>query len=67
MSPYETTGFRSGALAIKQFRAPHPPLRHEGPDGSILWIMRELGHKFAFGGELQEFLGGIHRLFSLRC
>jgi len=28
--------------------------------------VRELGHEFAFSGESQEFLGGIHRLVFLR-
>jgi hypothetical protein len=43
--------FRSWALAIKQFSAPYPSLCHVGPDSFVLWIMRELGHEFAFSGE----------------
>jgi hypothetical protein len=37
-----------------------------GPDGFVLWIMRELSHKFAFSGESVEFLRGIHQLAFLR-
>ena len=37
-----------------------------GPDTFVLWIVRELGHEFAFSGEPIEFLRGIHRLASLR-
>jgi hypothetical protein len=37
-----------------------------GPDSFVLWIMRELGHEFAFSGEPIEFFRGIHQLASLR-
>jgi hypothetical protein len=53
-------------LAIKQFGAPYPSLGHMGPDGFVLWIVRKLGHEFAFSGEFIEFFRGIHRLAFLR-
>jgi hypothetical protein len=37
-----------------------------GPDSFVLWIMRELSHKFAFSGESVEFLRGIHWVAFLR-
>ena len=54
------------SLAIKQFGAPYPSLGHMGPDSFVLWIVRELGHEFAFSGESVEFLRGIHWLASQR-
>jgi hypothetical protein len=62
MSLHGTIVFRSRTLAIKQFSAPYPSLCHVGPDSFVLWIMRELGHEFAFSGEPIEFFRGIHRL-----
>lgn len=65
-SLHGTIVLRSRTLAIKQFSAPYPSLCHVGPDSFVLWIVRELGHEFAFGGEPVEFFRGIHRQASLR-
>jgi hypothetical protein len=37
-----------------------------GPDSFVLWIVRELGHEFAFSSEPIEFFRSIHRLASQR-
>src|SRR6516162_599367 len=60
MSLHGGIKFCRRALAIKQLSAPYPSLCHVGPDSFVLWIMRELGHEFAFSGEPIEFLRGIH-------
>jgi len=62
MPPRRSAGVRNRSLAIVQFGAAQPSLRHPNPYGFVFRAARELGHELAFGGKSLELFGRIHGL-----